>query len=454
MRGHLKRPEVVYEPAPTVQDFLDSDAQVKAIMGPVGSGKSVACCIDILSRIQEQPKSRWVIVRNTYRELTDTTLATWRDWTRGMGQFKQSDMTWTCVNGAEVLFRALDKPQDIGKLLSLEVTGAFLNECRQIPRAVFDMVQTRVGRYPRKSEGGAKWYGVICDTNPCDDFHWFYKVFDEQRPEGWAFFRQPSGLGPDAENVDNLPPDYYENIAKGKDQAWIDVYCKGNYGYVQDGRPVYPQYVDRLHTQECTSNPSLPLFVGIDYGLTPAAVFMQLTPTGQYQAFRELVTEDMAAVQFSELLGKALRHDLRGHKQVSIWGDPAGEQRSQVDARTPQMILKAAGIHARSAPTNDPRLRVEAVVRNLTRLDMAGEPGLIVDPSCRYLRRAMTGGYKYKLMQVVGEELYHEHPVKNQYSHPAEALQYCMLGAGEARIVVGARERRPLDYTDLDRGLV
>ena len=40
----------------------------------------------------------------------------------------------------EVLFRALDKPQDIKKLLSLELTGGFLNECREIPKQVLDML--------------------------------------------------------------------------------------------------------------------------------------------------------------------------------------------------------------------------------------------------------------------------------------------------------------------------
>jgi len=352
-----------------------------------------------------------------------------------------------------VLFRALDRPQDIGKLLSLELTGCFINEARQIPRAVFDMVQTRVGRFPRVVDGGPKWHGVIIDSNPPDDFHWIYRLFEEDLPSGWEIYHQPSGLSDEAENIANLPENYYGNIAQGKDSAWVDVYVKGNYGFIIDGKPVYPQWNDHVHAARAASSPDEPLLIGIDWGLTPAAVFVQRSISGQYRCVDELVTDDMSAVQFADELGRLLRRDWHGH-ELEIWGDPAGEQRSQVDKRTPFMIMKAAGLEARAAPTNDPRLRVEAVVRNLTRLTMAGEPGLIVDPSCRYLRRGMAGGYKYQQLQVVGDERYHEQPLKNQYSHICEALQYALCGAGEVRATLGRGKSKPLDYSKMDSEVI
>lgn len=452
------RPEILYQPSPTVQAFQEDRSFIRGLRGPVGSGKSVGCVLDIATKVEQQANSRWAVIRNTYRELTDTTLATWNDWLRPFGTFKYVDMSFTFYNGAEVLFRALDKPQDISKLLSLEITGAWLNEAREIPRPVFDMLQTRVGRYPSKREGGPDWFGIIADTNSPDDFSWWYRLFEEQKPEGFRQFVQPGGLEPNAENIANLPPDYYKRISQGKDEAWIDVYVNGNYGFIVDGRPVYPRWNDKLHAKPCEYADG-PIIIGLDWGLTPAAAFVQEV-SGQYQAFHEIVTEDFSAAEFADVLGKTLREDYPGAELV-LWGDPAGEQRAQTDKRTPFDILKAAGIHAKPARTggkndNDIRLRVEAVTRNLTRLAMNGEPGLIVDPSCRYLRRAMAGGYKYRLMQISGEERFHEAPEKNIYSHVAEALQYAMVGAGEARAVVGrsAKQSAPLNYSRMDRGLI
>jgi hypothetical protein len=67
---------ISYVPAgPTVERFHASNAFVRGLMGPVGSSKSTACCIEILSRAQEQKafngvrRTRWAVIRNTYPEL-------------------------------------------------------------------------------------------------------------------------------------------------------------------------------------------------------------------------------------------------------------------------------------------------------------------------------------------------------------------------------------------------
>jgi hypothetical protein len=44
----------VEETAPTVARFHRSNADFRAIEGPIGSGKSVACCIEIFRRCREQ----------------------------------------------------------------------------------------------------------------------------------------------------------------------------------------------------------------------------------------------------------------------------------------------------------------------------------------------------------------------------------------------------------------
>ena len=98
----------------------------------------------------------------------------------------------------EVIFMALSTPQDVRKLLSLELTGgAWVNEARELPKAVIDGLTHRVGRYPTKSDGGASWYGIIMDTNPPDADHWWHELA-EKNPIGgrfpWKFHRQPGGV--------------------------------------------------------------------------------------------------------------------------------------------------------------------------------------------------------------------------------------------------------------------
>lgn len=81
------RREQVYIASKTMREFHTSDSFVRALLGPIGSGKSVACVIEMLIKSRQQApnpegirKSRWVVVRNTYRELVDTTIQTFFDW--------------------------------------------------------------------------------------------------------------------------------------------------------------------------------------------------------------------------------------------------------------------------------------------------------------------------------------------------------------------------------------
>ena len=448
-----------YIASPTMAKFHKSDAFVRSLFGPIGSGKSVACVAEMMriSCFVQQPtpgtnvrESRWVVVRNTYRELMDTTIQTFFDWVpEHTGTFLKQDLKFTfkqalpdgTIVKAEFLFRALDKPDDIKKLLSLEVTGGWLNEAREIPKAIMDMLIGRLGRYPRKVDGlgGATRYCLIMDTNPPDSDHWYYKLFEEQKPEGYEIFYQPSGLSPEAENIKNLPDGYYQKMQAGKDQEWINVYVHGQYGFVQDGKPVWPEYKDDFHhtDKEIILPKSLTIHVGIDFGLTPAAIFGVRTPTDQIIAFDELVAEDMDARTFGRLLKQKINSEYSGYKFI-FTGDPAGDFRAQSDSSTPFMMLAAEKIPAAPAWTNDPVIRIGAAAAPMKRLDSAGNPGFLVGPKCKVLRKALSGGYKYRRIKVAGDERYHDVPDKNRYSHPADGFQYLMLSLGEGTSLISS----------------
>ena len=439
---------VDYQAAPTIARFHRSDDFVRGLIGPFGSGKSVGCVMEIIRRASEVPEvngvrqSRWAVVRNSYRELQDTTIQTWREWIpESIRSWRASDMADKVVFGLpdgtrvvlEVLFRALDRPDDIKKLLSLEITGAWINEAREVPKAVFDAIQGRLGRYPRHKT----WFGVIADTNPPDTDHWWYRTFEEMQPDGFSIYHQPPGDSPEAENTENLPEGYYERLKAGKDQAWIDVYVGGRYGFVRDGKPIYPEYRDEMHSRlEIEPDPNSPLHIGLDFGLTPAAVIAQEV-NGQLRVIDEVITDNMGASRFAPVLKAHLAEHYPNYRIGTITGDPAGDGRSQADENTPFRILRAAGVSANPAQTNDPTIRREAVAGRLMRLTVTGEPALVVSGRAKIIRKGFMGGYKYRRLQVAGDERYEDKPDKNMYSHPHDALQYLCLGIGDEQVLMG-----------------
>jgi hypothetical protein len=436
-----------YKSPRTVGQFMLDDSFVRGIMGPIGSGKSTGCVMEIYKRCVAQQRSpdgirrsRWVVVRNTYRELNDTTIKSFLMWfpagVHGHMDYQNMVYTWRFNDvEAEVMFRALDRPQDVKKLLSLEATGFWFNEAREIPKAVVDMATGRVGRYPSAKDGGPSWFGIILDTNPPDTDHWWYRIFEEDKPEGWRIFRQPSARSPEAENLEHLPANYYRNLTAGKKDEWIKVYVDGEYGFVLEGKPVFPEYSDRMHCQEFELNPKLPLFAGIDFGLTPAASIGQRSVTGHWRWRYEITTEHMGARRFGELFNAFVAEHVPGWRFEAITGDPAGMGESQADESTPFQMLRAVNVFAEPAHTNDPTIRRESIAVPMGRL-IDGEPGFIIHPDMRMARKGFSGGYHYARIQVAGDERFHDKPVKNIYSHIIEACEYGMLGGGEGKALV------------------
>ena len=455
---------------PVAKAFMESEALFRGIMGPIGSAKSSTCCAEIMRRAGYYPpgpdgirRPRFAVVRNTYPDLKSTTMETWFQWVpRSFGKVSWGAPITHLVKAPglemEVLFLALDRDEDVRKLLSLELTGIWFNEARYTPKSIVDAATGRVGRWVPYEAALTAWAGILADTNPPDTESWWYKLAEKQDQkmilkteeleselrvmgvlkEGqplFEFFRQPSGLSPDAENIQHLRKGYYQMAAANKTEDYIKVYIHGEYGFLIEGKPVYPQYLDVTHTAKEVFGPipGLPVLVGADFGLTPSAIFGQRLADGQWRIFAELVTEHCGPTRFAEMLSAFFTTHYPDLKVVGAWGDPSGTAGEEED--TYFDILKSrTGWKWKPAPTNDPEIRREAVVNALNRM-IEGKPGFCLSPSCSVLRKGFASGYHFKFVKTSNGTQMHEEPAKNAYSHPHDALQYLMLGGGEYEIV-------------------
>jgi len=438
-----------YTPTPVASKFMECDAKMRVLMGPVGSGKSVCSSFEVIRRASLQKpneqgirKSRAAIVRETARQLSDTTIKTFLDWfPPGVcGQFMRTTKTYFFKVGdveCEIMFRALDDSDDVANLNSLELTFAWFNECRDIHPDIVDAMSKRIGRYPSAKDGGPSWFGMWGDTNPPTMETWWYYQMEKLDPKdgishndnGWEVFKQPSGRSPYAENIENLPEGYYDT--QGRSEEYIRVYIDGEYGLSSAGQPVYkyfrPDYHMAREPLRHISNGVRPIIIGMDLGLTPAAVIGQQDPRGRALILDEAVSFDMGVQRFMRTILKPLIYERFSEAPVLIVVDPAGVQRAQTDERSAVDIIKAEGFRVIPAKTNNVTARISAVDDYLMR-QVDGDPAFLVDPRCIKLKAAMMGGYKYKERVVDTID-------KNKHSHVAEALQYLMLhisaGGGE-----------------------
>jgi hypothetical protein len=454
----------VYNAEPTGKKFHADDSFVRCIMGPVGSGKSSICTIELLHRAMRQAPgrdgirhTRFAVVRNTYPELKSTTIRTVTDWLPE--KVFQAKVNYSMPHtyrlrfndvALEIVFLALDRDEDIGKLKSLELTGLWFNEATEISMEVIRMGLRRVMRYPAMKDGGPSWSGVWMDYNPPDTDHPLYKVFEEEHRKDWRLYKQPAALLPDpagtiqsaegtryrinmdGDNVRHHKPEYYEKANQGEPDAWIKVYAMGQYGMIQDGAPVYPNYDDAYHYVDRPLQPhaTIPLMVGMDFGLNPTAVITQFTPAGQLRVLRELINPDRIGLTrfINDILKPHLAAYYAGYSLV-MWGDPAGKRRVETDERTCFEMLEEAGYNVQPAPTNNFLPRQKAV-DDLLLLRVPGEgPKLLIGQGCNLLHSGFLGKYRFDRVAVKGREgQFRDEPIKSMHSHPHDALQYVVMG--------------------------
>ena len=448
--------DIDYTPPLTGKAFMQSDAKMRTLMGPVGSGKSVTCSFEIVRRATMQEpneqgirKTRAAVVRETARQLQDTTIKTFLDWfPPGVcGTYMRTTKTYFFKVGdveCEVMFRALDDADDVANLNSLELTFTWFNECKDIHPEIVDAMSKRIGRFPSKKDGGPTWHGMWGDTNPPTmDTWWFYQMEHldpkdgvSENDNGWDVFKQPSGRSTDAENIENLPENYYDT--QGRSDEYIRTFIDGEYGLSLSGQPIYKYFRPDYHMGKETLRPIVngirPIVIGMDLGLTPAAVIGQQDPRGRVLILGEAVSFDMGIQRFTRTILKPLIIAQWSGAPIIVVTDPAGIQRAQTDERSAVDIIKAEGLKVFPAKTNNVSARISAVDDFLMR-QVDGDSAFLVDPSCTNLKAAMMGGYRYHPKNGTIE--------KNKHSHVAEALQYLMMHintVGEGALLTQRRE--------------
>lgn len=462
-----------YTAPPTCAAFMKSNSFGRLIAGPVGSGKTTACLFELFRRACEQTPAgdglrytRMAIVRQTLKQLKDTVLKDITTWLEGVADYRVSENTIYIRAGdvrSEWLLIPLDTPEDQRRLLSMQLTMAWLSESIEMDVGLISPLAGRVGRYPAANLGGATFFGLIADTNmPSEGSDWH--KFMTEPPADWSIFVQPGGMEPHAENLEwltqtpetlKLPVTseirraqgrtYYERFIRSNSDDWCKRYVHAQFGDDPSGSAVFKEsFKSSFHVVEGVEPVSgHPLIVGQDFGRDPCSAICQLDHRGRFLVLEEVIAEDIGLeLHIERSLRPALQQVRFLGRPVVIVGDPAGRQRSSIYEETTFDVLKRSGFMAFPAPTNDldPRLRaIDAFL--LAQRD--GGPAILIDKDrCPTIARALGGGYRYGKTRGGQRK---PTPDKNNYSHIIDALQYAALAAhnGMSGMIAGRLQQRP-----------
>ena len=150
--------KLTYSPVPSLEKYFTSRHLQSFCVGPYGSTKTTSSILKIAVEARQvarsrdgKRRSRYAVVRNTRQQLLDATIPDFLKWfpdglagnyakTEGRYILKFDDVE------SEILFRGLDDTNDVRRLLSLQLTGAFMDECREINSGIFVALKVSIGR--------------------------------------------------------------------------------------------------------------------------------------------------------------------------------------------------------------------------------------------------------------------------------------------------------------------
>lgn len=458
---------ITYTAPKTCAQFMLDESFIRLIAGPVGSGKTTACIFELFRRASQQAPStdgyrytRFAICRQTLQQLKMTVLKDILSWLPGIALWRVSESTILVELGdikSEWILLPMEDPEDRRRLLSSQLTGAWVSECIEIDSGLISDIAGRCGRYPTAAMGGCTWKGVLMDTNMPEEGSAWWDLMENPRKD-WTIFRQPGGMEPDAENLPyldqtaetlKLPVNHPGRIAQGRkyyerlstqSPAYVERYVHARYGIDPSGRAVFGSiFFPKSPTGQpwhvvrgLVPVPGGTLILGQDFGRDPCALLTQPDQAGRLLVLQEFICRHMGLqVAYEQHIIPILRSDPRYiGLPIVVIGDPAGAAKDTIFETTPIDFIKSKGFHCWPAPTNDIDPRIRAVESWLLGSRMGGAAILIDEERCPTFISALKMGYRYenvKSTQTTVQSETKPKPLKNEYSHIADAGQYACL---------------------------
>jgi hypothetical protein len=155
--------------------------------GAAGGGKSAFGCLWLISMCQNYPNTRWLMGRAKLKTLKETTLNTFFELASKLDigdEFNynaQSNVIYF-ENGSEIILKDLflyPSDPNYDSLGSLEITGAFIDECNQVVYKAWQIVKSRIRYKLTDYNLIPKMLGTL---NPAKN--WTYKEFYQPSKNG------------------------------------------------------------------------------------------------------------------------------------------------------------------------------------------------------------------------------------------------------------------------------
>jgi len=213
----------------------DSETKELIYGGAAGGGKSALGNLWLIEQCQKYPGTRWLMGRSKLKALKETTLNTFFELASQLkitDQFNYNGQAGIIYwkNGSEILLKdlyAFPSDPNFDSLGSLEITGAFIDECNQVTYKAWQIVKSRI-RYKIKELGIMPKMLGTCNPSK----NWVYAQF-YLKDKNKSIDKDKKFIQALPKDNPHLPKSYLESLLSLDENSKQRLYF-GNWEYDND----------------------------------------------------------------------------------------------------------------------------------------------------------------------------------------------------------------------------
>lgn len=440
MSKRLPSQSIQFEAAnPQQEAYIWETRRHSLIDGGIGSGKSVGLIMKALILVSEFPGCRGAICRQEYKYLTATTRKTFYTLCPPAWIKRDIKELTEFVNGSEILWLHLDVESE-NSLRGLELNWAGIDQLEEVKPEVFDVLDSRLGRWkvPEVKENCPPY--MFCTSNP-NGRDWVYYFFcpevigEKQKDRAYFFVTTYDN----AKILGRIDPTYIPNL-ETKSDAFKNKWLWGRRD-ISEGT-IFPEFKPDVHVYDprffspYVSASVSSAYSWFDYGLTsPTCCLVSVSSidethfiTDEYYEKDRLISEHAAAIQ--KLLGRCPVKMRATYADPSCFVEATRDRKVMTTSiaqeyRTHGLyMLKADNGEASSIANLHEMLHIDPKKRNPV-TGRIGGPSLFISKACSHLIQELQMQRHLKVRNLLtGEMEFSEERDPNIPDHAVDPLRY------------------------------
>lgn len=255
------------------------EKQVILYGGAIRGGKSYWLILMFHSLSMMYPKSKWLLLRESFSTLERTLIPTFRKLLEEglqpyIKSFDQKNYTVNYHNGSQLIFMSenYDQDKELNRFRGLEINGAGIDEINEIRKETFIKIIERSGTNFIPDMPPIKILGTCNPTQGWvkDDF--YERNLMGTLPNSWAYIP--------AKITDNphIPESYLESLRENLPPMDYRKFVDGDWDIILSENPFAYEYKsDKHESEQAVFNPNIPIKIAFDFNLNPfGCIFFHL----------------------------------------------------------------------------------------------------------------------------------------------------------------------------------